>query len=129
MNPKHGIENEFLKWLGFMDKVIERARDLDLGIGDEQKHSYFSPVRQFGTYDPYLRVKLYSNERKLKAKIIVDGDTVDSDFEIAEQVLLKGQKIRLIMELNPLWCVGDKFGYSWRASEVQLQSGQSSFRN
>lgn len=119
MNPKKGPSGELLAWLESVDKCMESLKDME-DSGVSTTSTYVSPIKYSERFDPFLRVKVYSNETHLQPDFYLDDEKVPNTKENCLKNINRNCKCQIVMEMNPLWIAPDKYGYSFKARAINV---------
>jgi len=104
---------------------------------DEPNLKYWSPIRPNHKQErkpPVLRVKVPSDASRLKITMATEDGKVSyyplvSEFE---KIFHHRNEVKCILQINPVWYAGNKFGISYKLIKIQLaDSGRRDieFRN
>lgn len=97
---------------------------------DDPKLKYWSPIRPNHKQErkpPVVRVKVPSDASRLKITMVnEEGKTVYYPLATEfEKVFHHRNEVRCILEINPIWYAGNKFGISYKLVKIQLaESGR-----
>lgn len=75
-----------------------------------------------------IRLKMVSNSERFKCTIMVNNKKVSDKISDVKKLLTKGTKGKLLIQLNPIWKVGDKFGVSYQLLGIDVEKINVSFR-
>ena len=117
--------NEFVRLLEFIDTNAENS------FPEKVKGlNYISSIKKDknGKFDPTIRFKLVSNKNRFKCKILENGNEVSDNINSVKSKLIKGTKIRLIIQLNPIWKVKNNYGVSFQALAINIIKVKTNFR-
>ena len=111
----------------------------DLGFKSSE---FFSSIRAGKPGFPdHIRIKIPANKDTLKMKLFIGTEDKRQDEEdtkplhkrkinpvpltTAKEFIKHGKVMRLVIELNPIWSAGGKYGISWKVIRVQVPTPQS----
>lgn len=92
---------------------------------EDPKWKYWSALRPNHKSDrkpPTLRIKVPSDAKRLKITIVKE-DGKECYYPLAsefEEMFKHRNEVRCIIEVNPIWYAGSKFGISYKLIKIQL---------
>lgn len=110
---------DFHKFLVDFEKWVERQlRGMGLGEGK----TFFSVIRPAKNprYNPTLRLKMKSSGDYYDC-VYLEGKQRDL-WPVGEEMVHHGQRVRLVIQLLPLWSAGGRFGMSWKIASCQVEA-------
>lgn len=108
-----------------MLSLIVDVDDIGKSSHEGEGLEYFSALRtnyNKPEFPPFLRVKVDSDGDKLIMDMYDENDKEYNNPSIAlcEELIEHGREAIAIIQLNPIWCVGGKFGVSWKLKGLKL---------
>ena len=97
--------------------------------GAEFISSIKEPKDKESKFPPVLRCKLVSNAKRFKCAIYVGGKEKHLNIDECKNLLKKGTKVKLVLQLNPVWKVDNKYGVSWQILALDVVQSKVEFRN
>lgn len=81
-------------------------------------------------FPPLIRLSMVTNKTIFKTAVKQNGHNVNPDITKVRQLLKKGTKVVVIMELGPMWCNEKQgiCGNSWRALAINIIKEEPLFR-
>jgi len=113
-NPNYKSLNQVIQGI---DANTKKTFESDLS-----DHQFISSVKYSnnGKYVPTLRLKMVSNSHRFKCVIKRNGEYVSDEIEPVKRLLVKGVKLKLKIQLNPIWKVNKKYGVSYQVLEMDV---------
>ena len=69
-------------------------------------------------YDNVHQCKVYDSDRKL---FNIDNPDEDDYKSLADDVLVKGASMNVVLKCNGIWVINGKFGCTWKAEQVKVK--------
>lgn len=116
-------QRSFVEFVKSMDQYV-----LNLPIFKDTKQKYSSPIRysyRNPNLTPVLRVKINDNGEKLLMELFNDSgdqptEIVQPTIEEVRNLITHGTNVRCIIEINPVWHAGNKFGISYKLLQIEI---------
>lgn len=80
-------------------------------------------------FPPLLRCKMVNNKTRFKCSFRENGQAIGREIDEIKNRLKKGIKVKLVLQLNPVWKVDNKYGVSWQILLVDIIQPVIEFRN
>lgn len=79
-------------------------------------------------FEPTLRCKMVSNTTRFKCKITINNKSLSDEIKTVKAKVCKGTKVKLVLQLNPVWCCDNKYGVSWQVLALNIEKPDVEFR-
>jgi len=79
-------------------------------------------------FPPLLRCKMVNNNTRFKCNISENGENIGRVINDTKNKLKKGVKVKLVLQLNPVWKVDNKYGVSWQILALDIIHPKVEFR-
>jgi hypothetical protein len=94
--------------------------------------AFYTPMVKFSKdkegnllpYPPTIKLKLRRNDGQFIAKFYDKTGTPHKDTPV-EDLIVKGAKLTVIMECRSVWFSGSKYGVTWQAKQIAIDSKMS----
>lgn len=96
----------------------------------EEDLTYLSPIKtpKSELYPEHLRCKMVSNLEKFKFNAYLGNKSISTSISNIESLIKRGTKMKLVLQLNPIWKVNKQFGVSYQIVGMEIQNDEIVFR-
>ncbi len=123
-----------------MDDLVEMVEGLDHMVDRQMKEEYKEDLNKLTQYSSlrrskndryydYLRCKLVNNTKRFKCDVFVDNSLVSQDIDKVAELLVKGTKVRLLVQVNPLWKMDQKYGITYQIKAIKIVTEKVQFKD
>jgi len=122
----HSIKgmSEFVE---FIDSLDEMTRDhlknkCNENLKTLTQYSCIKPSSDVYKYSDLMRCKLIlnGNQNAFRCEVYKNNKIITPSVENVEKLLVNGTRVRLLLQVNPIWKVNDKFGVSLIVKKIQI---------
>lgn len=86
--------------------------------------TFISTIKANKKGEKHLRVKLPFKYNAMQFEVYNNKKRIFVDINVLKEALTHGRTIDVILQLNPVWCSGKKYGISWKMCAIDFQQKQ-----
>jgi len=105
-------------------QLVENLEKMVIDEFAQPEWEFVSTIKSNRKGERHLRVKLPFKYNTMQFEMYNNKQKVYMDMQQLRMELVHGRSIDVILQLNPVWCSGKKFGISWKLCAVDFHTKQ-----